>query len=92
MESVSLTQEQRTAAMKGGIAHPHFIHLRSSLAPLLDFPDEGKDWKALAWQLGLSHMIGGLQATTSPTMELLYLYKVGNSSGFIKISCNCFRF
>ena len=77
MQSVSLTEEQKSASIptEGDLGNLDF-RPRISLALLLDPTSVDKDWKALAERLNLSHLIGGLQSMTSPTKELLNLYEV----------------
>lgn len=81
MQSVSLTEEQKSASIptEGDLGNLDF-RPRISLALLLDPTSVDKDWKALAQRLNLSHLIGGLQSMTSPTKELLNLYEAFDGS------------
>lgn len=81
MKSVSLTEEDRALAALGatdseGDLGKLDFRPRISLALLLDAPNDGSDWKALAKCLSLSHLEGGLESMTSPTKELLTMYEV----------------
>ena len=74
MQSVTIADEQQSMA-EGDLDRLDF-RPRISLALLLDTPSEGHDWRALAHQLHLQHLISGLQSMTSPTKELLNMLEV----------------